>query len=166
MAACAYRDASSYAPVIPSPLNPTNHGPENNCGAGRVVRRRRSRGSRRGPPGSHTLTQRLLRIKAAEAWRGHVLSAQVAQYESAAAAAAAAHAASKGSKSRSCCPPLPAIKSLGLSFSLTDAHRIANGLRLPDLSCLKTRRMLLAMGLMGVLPALKVRDMLRHAESL
>lgn len=92
MAAFAYRDASAYAPVIPSPLNPTSHGPGgNNYGPGRIVRRRRSRGAaaaRRSHPASHTLTQRLLRVKAAEAWRGHVLSAQVAQYESAAAAAA------------------------------------------------------------------------------
>ncbi|KAM0431933.1 hypothetical protein ACHAPT_005188 [Fusarium lateritium] len=159
MAAFAYRDASTYAPVIPSPLNPTNHGPENNYGPGRIVRRRRNGRAavRRSHPASHTLTQRLLRIKAAEAWRGHVLSAQVAQYESAAAAAAAS---AKGPKGRNYCPPL------GMSFSLSDAHRIASGLRLPDLSCLKTRRMLLAMGLMGVLPALKVRDMLRQAEPL
>ena len=95
MAAFAYRDASSYAPVIPSPLNPTNHGPENNYGPGRIVRRRRNRATRRNHPASHTLTQRLLRVKAAEAWRGHVLSAQVAQYESAAAAALA-----KGSKGK------------------------------------------------------------------
>lgn len=53
-----------------------------------------------------------------------------------------------------------------MSFSISDAHRIASGLRLPDLSCLKTRRMLLSMGLMGVLPALKVRDMLRQAGPL
>ncbi|KAM5348138.1 hypothetical protein ACJ41O_007962 [Fusarium nematophilum] len=165
MTALTSRDASSsYAPSIPSPLNPTAHGPENNC---RIVRWRRNRSGRRGPPGSHTLTQRFLRVKAAEAWRGHVLSAQVAQYESAAAAAAAAaHAANRASKGRSCCPPLPGLKSLGLGFSLSDAHRMANGLRIPDLSCLKTRRMLLAMGLMGVLPALKVRDMLRQAEPL
>ncbi|KAF4977448.1 hypothetical protein FZEAL_6012 [Fusarium zealandicum] len=163
MAAFNYRDASLHAPVIPSPLNPTSHGPDNSC---RIVRRRRSRACapRRPPPGSHTLTQRLLRVKAAEAWRGHVLSAQVAQYES--AAAAALQAANRGSKSRNCCPPLPGLKGLGLNFSMSDAHRIVNSLRLPDLSCLKTRRMLLVMGLMGVLPALKVRDMLRQAESL
>lgn len=83
MTACTYREASSYAPVFPSPLNPTNHGPENKYGPARIVRRRRSRSGRRGPPGSHTLTQRFLRVKAADAWRGHVLSAQVAKYESA-----------------------------------------------------------------------------------
>jgi hypothetical protein len=86
MTACTYREASSYAPVFPSPLNPTNHGPENKYGPARIVRRRRSRSGRRGPPGSHTLTQRFLRVKAADAWRGHVLSAQVAKYESAEAA--------------------------------------------------------------------------------
>jgi hypothetical protein len=88
MVARTYQDASSYAPVFPSPLNPTNHGPENKyaTASGRIVRRRRSRQGRRGPPGSHTLTQRLLRVKAADAWRGHVLSAQVAQYEYAEAA--------------------------------------------------------------------------------
>lgn len=86
MTACSYREASSYAPVFPSPLNPTNHGPENKYGPARIVRRRRSRSGRRGPPGSHTLTQRFLRVKAADAWRGHVLSAQVAKYESAEAA--------------------------------------------------------------------------------
>ncbi|KAF5020770.1 hypothetical protein F66182_7198 [Fusarium sp. NRRL 66182] len=162
MAVSVYRDASSHAPVCPSPLNPTNHGPENvgtRHSPSRIVRRRRSR---RGPPGSHTLTQRLLRVKAAEAWRGHVLSAQVAQYESAAIAAMAL----RGAKSRNCCPSMPGLKNLGLNFSLSDAHRIASSIRLPDLSCLKTRRMLLAMGLVGLLPALKVRDMLRAAESL
>lgn len=87
MTACNYRDASSYAPVFPSPLNPTSHGPDNKYGAVRIARRRRSRAGRRGPPGSHTLTQRFLRVKAADAWRGHVLSAQVTQYEYAEAAA-------------------------------------------------------------------------------
>lgn len=96
MTACSYRDASSYAPVFPSPLNPTNHGPENKYGPARIVRRRRTRAGRRGPPGSHTLTQRFLRVKAADAWRGHVLSAQVAQYEYAEAAAMSI----KGSKHR------------------------------------------------------------------
>lgn len=88
MVACTYHNASSYAPVFPSPLNPSTHGPENKyaTASGRIVRRRRSR---RGPPGSHTLTQRLLRVKAADAWRGHVLSAQVVQYEYAEAAEAA-----------------------------------------------------------------------------
>ncbi|KAF4950985.1 hypothetical protein FSARC_13023 [Fusarium sarcochroum] len=162
MTACVYRDASLHAPVFPSPLNPTNHGPENKYGPARIVRRRRSRAGRRTPPGSHTLTQRLLRVKAADAWRGHVLSAQVAQYESAAAAAMAV----QEPKSRNCCPSMPGLKNLGLNFSLSDAHRIASSIRLPDLSCLKTRRMLLAMGLVGLLPALKVRDMLRAAESL
>ena len=98
MTACTtYRDASSYAPVFPSPLNPTNHGPENKYGPARVVRKRRSRAGRRGPPGSHTLTQRFLRVKAADAWRGHVLSAQVTSYEH---AEAAAMASVKGYKSR------------------------------------------------------------------
>ncbi|KAL4723110.1 hypothetical protein ACLX1H_009600 [Fusarium chlamydosporum] len=162
MTACSYRDASSYAPVFPSPLNPTNHGPENKYGPARIVRRRRTRAGRRGPPGSHTLTQRFLRVKAADAWRGHVLSAQVAQYEYAEAAAMSI----KGSKHRNCYPSMPGLKNLGLNFSLSDAHRVASSIRLPDLSCLKTRRTLLAMGLVGLLPALKVRDMLRAAESL
>ncbi|RBR13664.1 uncharacterized protein FIESC28_08082 [Fusarium coffeatum] len=164
MTACTtYRDASSYAPVFPSPLNPTNHGPENKYGPARVVRKRRSRAGRRGPPGSHTLTQRFLRVKAADAWRGHVLSAQVTSYEH---AEAAAMASVKGYKSRNCCPSMLGLKNLGLNFSVSDAHRIASSIRLPDLSNLKTRRMLLAMGLVGLLPALKVRDMLRAAESL
>ncbi|KAF4996215.1 hypothetical protein FGRMN_4627 [Fusarium graminum] len=162
MTACTYREASSYAPVFPSPLNPTNHGPENKYGPAKIVRRRRSRSGRRGPPGSHTLTQRFLRVKAADAWRGHVLSAQVARYESAEAAVMAYN----GPKNRNCYPSMPGLKNLGLNFSLSDAHRIASSIRLPDLSCLKTRRMLLAMGLVGLLPALKVRDMLRATESL
>ncbi|RGP77572.1 wd40 yvtn repeat-like-containing domain [Fusarium longipes] len=163
MASCIYRDASSYAPVFPSPLNPTSHGPENKYGPARVIRRRRSRAGRRGPPGSHTLTQRFLRVKAADAWRGHVLSAQVAQYEY---AEAAAMGVITETKNRNCCPSMPGLKNLGLNFSLSDAHHIASRIRLPDLLCLKTRRMLLAMGLVGLLPALKVRDMLRAAESL
>ncbi|KAG7416325.1 hypothetical protein DER46DRAFT_574773 [Fusarium sp. MPI-SDFR-AT-0072] len=162
MVACTYHNASSYAPVFPSPLNPTNHGPENKyaTASGRIVRRRRSR---RGPPGSHTLTQRLLRVKAADAWRGHVLSAQVVQYEYAEAAIMGYKAPPK---SRNCLYSMPGLKNLGLNFSLSDAHRIASNIRLPDLTCLRTRRMLLAMGLVGLLPALKVRDMLRAAETL
>ncbi|KAH7248720.1 uncharacterized protein BKA55DRAFT_540145 [Fusarium redolens] len=165
MVACTYQDASSYAPVFPSPLNPTNHGPENKyaTASGRIVRRRRSRQGRRGPPGSHTLTQRLLRVKAADAWRGHVLSAQVAQYEY---AEAAIMGYKSPPKSRNCLSSMPSLKNLGLNFSLSDAHRIASSIRLPDLTCLRTRRMLLAMGLVGLLPALKVRDMLRAAETL
>ncbi|KAM0350253.1 hypothetical protein ACHAPU_003420 [Fusarium lateritium] len=162
MTACTYREASSYAPVFPSPLNPKNHGPENKYGPAKIVRRRRCRSGRRGPPGSHTLTQRFLRVKAADAWRGHVLSAQVAQYESAEAAVMAFNVPKNGN----CYPSMPGLKNLGLNFSLSDAHRIASNIRLPDLSCLKTRRMLLAMGLVGLLPALRVRDMLRAAESL
>ncbi|EWY96951.1 hypothetical protein FOYG_05456 [Fusarium oxysporum NRRL 32931] len=162
MVACTYHNASSYAPVFPSPLNPTNHGPENKyaTASGRIVRRRRSR---RGPPGSHTLTQRLLRVKAADAWRGHVLSAQVVQYEYA-EAAVMGHKAPP--RSRNCLYSMAGLKNLGLNFSLSDAHRIASNIRLPDLTCLRTRRMLLAMGLVGLLPALKVRDMLRAAETL
>ncbi|KAF4434577.1 WD40 YVTN repeat-like-containing domain [Fusarium acutatum] len=162
MVACTYHNASSYAPVFPSPLNPTNHGPENKyaTASGRIVRRRRSR---RGPPGSHTLTQRLLRVKAADAWRGHVLSAQVVQYEYAEAAVMGYKAPPK---SRNCLYSMPGLKNLGLNFSLSDAHRIASNIRLPDLTCLRTRRMVLAMGLVGLLPALKVRDMLRAAETL
>ncbi|KAF4497280.1 WD40 YVTN repeat-like-containing domain [Fusarium agapanthi] len=162
MVACIYHNASSYAPVFPSPLNPTNHGPENKyaTASGRIVRRRRSR---RGPPGSHTLTQRLLRVKAADAWRGHVLSAQVVQYEYAEAAVMGYKAPPK---SRNCLYSMPGLKNLGLNFSLSDAHRIASNIRLPDLTCLRTRRMVLAMGLVGLLPALKVRDMLRAAETL
>ncbi|KAG5755482.1 hypothetical protein H9Q70_001890 [Fusarium xylarioides] len=162
MVACTYHNASSYAPVFPSPLNPTNHGPENKyaTASGRIVRRRRSR---RGPPGSHTLTQRLLRVKAADAWRGHVLSAQVVQYEYAEAAVMGYKAPPK---SRNCLYSMPALKNLGLNFSLSDAHRIASNIRLPDLTCLRTRRMVLAMGLVGLLPTLKVRDMLRAAETL
>ncbi|KAF4950936.1 hypothetical protein FGADI_7808 [Fusarium gaditjirri] len=162
MVACTYHNASSYAPVFPSPLNPTNHGPENKyaTASGRIVRRRRSR---RGPPGSHTLTQRLLRVKAADAWRGHVLSAQVVQYEYAEAAVMGYKAPPK---SRNCLYSMPGLKNLGLNFSLSDAHRIASNLRLPDLTCLRTRRMVLAMGLVGLLPALKVRDMLKAAETL
>ncbi|KAF5587475.1 WD40 YVTN repeat-like-containing protein [Fusarium pseudocircinatum] len=162
MVACTYHNASSYAPVFPSPLNPTNHGPENKyaTASGRIVRRRRSR---RGPPGSHTLTQRLLRVKAADAWRGHVLSAQVVQYEYAEAAVMGYKAPPK---SRNCLYSMPGLKNLGLNFSLSDAHRIASSIRLPDLTCLRTRRMVLAMGLVGLLPALKVRDMLRAAETL
>ncbi|KAF5237820.1 hypothetical protein FAUST_5869 [Fusarium austroamericanum] len=163
MTACNYRDASSYAPVFPSPLNPTNHGPDNKYGAVRIARRRRSRAGRRGPPGSHTLTQRFLRVKAADAWRGHVLSAQVTQYEY---AEAAAMGVIRETKNRNCCPSMPGLKNFGLNFSLSDAHRMASRISLPDLSCLKTRRMLLAMGLVGLLPALKVRDALRAAESL
>ncbi|KAF5984765.1 WD40/YVTN repeat-like-containing protein [Fusarium bulbicola] len=162
MVACIYHNASSYAPVFPSPLNPTNHGPENKyaTASGRIVRRRRSR---RGPPGSHTLTQRLLRVKAADAWRGHVLSAQVVQYEYAEAAVMGYKAPPK---SRNCLYSMPGLKNLGLNFSLSDAHRIASNIRLPDLTCLRTRRMVLAMGLVGLLPALKVRNMLRAAETL
>ncbi|CEI69149.1 hypothetical protein FVEN_g4090 [Fusarium venenatum] len=163
MPACTYRDASSYAPVFPSPLNPTSHGPENKYGAVRIARRRRSRPGRRGPPGSHTLTQRLLRVKAADAWRGHVLSAQVTQYE---CAEAAAIGVIRQTKNRNCCSSMSGLKNFGLNFSLSDAHRIASRISLPDLSCLKTRRILLAMGLVGLLPALKVRDALRAAESL
>ncbi|KAL6913545.1 hypothetical protein ACHAPO_003290 [Fusarium lateritium] len=163
MAACTYRDASSYAPVFPSPLNPTSHGPENKYGAVRIARRRRNRPGRRGPPGSHTLTQRLLRVKAADAWRGHVLSAQVTQYECAEAAAMGVIRQTKNRNRRS---SMPGLKNFGLNFSLSDAHRVASRISLPDLSCLKTRRMLLAMGLVGLLPALKVRDALRAAESL
>ncbi|KAF4454505.1 WD40/YVTN repeat-like-containing domain protein [Fusarium austroafricanum] len=164
MAACTYRNASLYAPVFPSPLNPASHGPENKhtTTSGRIVRRRRSRQGRRRPPGSHTLTQRFLRVKAADAWRGHVLSAQVAQYEH----AEAAFLGIQGTKNRNCYPSMPGLKNLGLNLSLSDAHHIASRICLPDLSCLKTRRMLLAMGLVGLLPALKVRDMLRAAESL
>ncbi|KAF5555798.1 WD40 YVTN repeat-like-containing protein [Fusarium napiforme] len=162
MVACIYHNASSYAPVFPSPLNPTNHGPENKyaTASGRIVRRRRSR---RGPPGSHTLTQRLLRVKAADAWRGHVLSAQVVQYEYAEAAVMGYKAPPN---SRNCLYSMPALKNLGLNFSLSDAHRIANKIRLPDLTCLRTRRMVLAMGLVGLLPALKVREMLIAADTL
>ncbi|KAF5624872.1 WD40 YVTN repeat-like-containing protein [Fusarium sp. NRRL 52700] len=162
MVACIYHNASSYAPVFPSPLNPTTHGPENKyaTASGRIVRRRRSR---RGPPGSHTLTQRLLRVKAADAWRGHVLSAQVVQYEYAEAAVMGYKAPPK---SRNCLYSMPGLKNLGLNLSLSDAHRIASNIRLPDLTCLRTRRMVLAMGLVGLLPALKVREMLRAAETL
>ncbi|CCT63792.1 uncharacterized protein FFB20_11448 [Fusarium fujikuroi] len=162
MVACIYHNASSYAPVFPSPLNPSTNGPENKyaTASGRIVRRRRSR---RGPPGSHTLTQRLLRVKAADAWRGHVLSAQVVQYEYAEAAVMGYKAPPK---SRNCLYSMPGLKNLGLNFSLSDAHRIASNIRLPDLTCLRTRRMVLAMGLVGLLPALKVRDMLRAADTL
>ncbi|KAI1015241.1 hypothetical protein LB503_003918 [Fusarium chuoi] len=165
MVACTYHNASSYAPVFPSPLNPSTHGPENKyaTASGRIVRRRRSR---RGPPGSHTLTQRLLRVKAADAWRGHVLSAQVVQYEYAEAAEAALMGYKAPPKSRNCLYSMPGLKNLGLNFSLSDAHRIASKIRLPDLTCLRTRRMVLAMGLVGLLPALKVREMLRAAETL
>ncbi|KAF5654513.1 WD40 YVTN repeat-like-containing protein [Fusarium sp. NRRL 25303] len=162
MVACTYHNASLYAPVFPSPLNPSTHGPENKyaTASGRIVRRRRSR---RGPPGSHTLTQRLLRVKAADAWRGHVLSAQVVQYEY---AEAAVMGYKSPPKSRNCLYSMPGLKNLGLNFSLSDAHRIASNIRLPDLTCLRTRRMVLAMGLVGLLPALKVRDMLRAADTL
>lgn len=61
---------------------------------------------------------------------------------------------------------MPGLKNLGLNFSLSDAHRIARKIRVPDLTCLRTRRMVLAMGLVGLLPALKVREMLRAAETL
>lgn len=67
---------SSYAPLIPSPLNPISYGPDG-CST-RASRRRRGQSVRRRPT-SHTLAQRLMRSKAAEAWRGHVLSSQLAQ---------------------------------------------------------------------------------------
>ena len=65
-----------------------------------------------------------------------------------------------------CSPPLPILKHFGMGLPFSNAQRMASGFRLPDLSCLATRRMLLAMGLMGMLPALKVRDMLNQTKPL
>ncbi|KAH7149918.1 hypothetical protein B0J13DRAFT_620266 [Dactylonectria estremocensis] len=143
----------SYAPVVSSPLNPL---------APRAGRRRRSRSVRRGPA-SHTLAQRLLRSKAAEAWREHVVSSQFVQGDNIGVVRR------KVSRSRGCCPSLPDLKSLGLSFSLvgyTDSQQPVVQFRLPDLSCLTTRRVMMALGLAGTLPALAAPNLLRRAEPL
>ncbi|KAK7423444.1 hypothetical protein QQZ08_009012 [Neonectria magnoliae] len=146
---------SSYTPTVSSPLNPTN-----DASVSRITRRRRGRAARRAPT-SHPLAQRLLRSKAAQAWRGHVLSSQLAQ-----GGEGAGRVCRKVPRSRGCCPPLSGLKNLGLSFSLV-GH--ANGkqstlvFRLPDMS---TRRVMLAMGLADVLPALSAQNLLRPKEVL
>ncbi|KAH7160754.1 hypothetical protein EDB81DRAFT_879099 [Dactylonectria macrodidyma] len=143
----------SYAPVVSSPLNPLS---------ARVGRRRRSRSVRRGPA-SHTLAQRLLRSKAAEAWREHVVNSQFVQGDNTGVLRR------KVPRSRGCCPSLPDLRSLGLSFSLvgyTESQQPVLRFRLPDLSCLTTRRVMMAFGLAGALPALTAPNLLRRAEPL
>lgn len=58
------------------------------------------------------------------------------------------------------------LKNFAMGTPFYNVHRVTSGFRLSDLSCLATRRMLLAMGLMGMIPALKVREMLNQAKPL
>ena len=62
-----------HTPRVSSPLSPTQND-EQPC---RVARRRSSRSGRK----PNTLCARLLRARAQDSWRNHVLSAQVAQYQ-------------------------------------------------------------------------------------
>lgn len=54
-------------------------------------------------------------------------------------------------------------KNGGLGFSLLHCLEKGQMFAMPDMSALMTRRMILAMGLVGVLPALRVRSYLRPA---
>ncbi|KAH6996295.1 hypothetical protein BKA56DRAFT_152190 [Ilyonectria sp. MPI-CAGE-AT-0026] len=151
---------SSYAPLFPSPLNPVSYGSDGS--STRASRRRRGQSVRRRPT-SHTLAQRLMRSKAAEAWRGHVLSSQLAQGDNIGVVRR------KAPRNRGCCPSLPDLRSLGLSFSLVGYTRSQEPVirfRLPDLSALTTRRVIMALGLAGVIPALSAQNFLRPAEPL
>ncbi|KAI5463386.1 hypothetical protein BGZ63DRAFT_352376 [Mariannaea sp. PMI_226] len=146
----------SYAPLVPSLLNPSKRRSEA-CGAARVVRRRKNR-----PGRSHTLTQRFLRIKAAEAWREHVLSSQLIHYES-------MNMRPIVHKTRCCSTPLPRLDQLGLRFSFvgcSGSGRDAVLSRLPELPRWTTPRVVLAVGLVGVIPALGVRNLLQSVEPL
>lgn len=123
---------NTHTPRVSSPLSPGQTVDEQQtC---RVVRRR----SRK----PNTLCARLLKARAQESWRNHVLSAQVAQHETVQAI--------RSPEQKPMSPPKS--HPVHLNFSLDRNQRF----RLGDLSNRMTRRLLYAMGFVGVAPAQSV----------
>lgn len=151
-----------HAPTIPSPLNPKHNN------TSRLAGRRCSKPRRR----AINLAQRLLRSKAAEAWRDHVLTTQVSQYEEWATLEGCCEPVGLPATTERCRPIRGADEQqeqsakgdsscVGLGRSLLRCIEKGQQFAMPDMSVLVTRRTILAMGLVGVLPALRLQGYLR-----
>ncbi|PHH88523.1 hypothetical protein CDD83_7430 [Cordyceps sp. RAO-2017] len=176
---------AAYAPAVPSPLNPRSQEEE----ALGLRRRRLGRAMTRRSTATNP-AQKLLRLKAADAWRSQVLRREVARYERRALEAIAARqtkpsAAGPDQAAREDLSAVDRVAAGSPSDERTapaedkgqrqtrpppQHHQLQQQqheylFHMPDLGFFTPRRVVLAVGMKRMLPFLQSREALRCPET-